>query len=75
MFTSGQNGDVGTYFGSVLVSLSTIESNRKELVDNHLERFLPLCGRLNENRLSRVTALSLLRNLAIDTRKSISYLR
>ncbi|KAE9553538.1 hypothetical protein FO519_003231 [Halicephalobus sp. NKZ332] len=67
MFTSGQNGDVGTYFGSVLVSMCTIESNRHEVANKYLDKFLPLCGRLNENRLSRVTALSLLRNLAIDT--------
>lgn len=39
------------------------------MANSHLDKFLPLCGSLNPNRQARVTALSLLRNLAIDTSK------
>jgi hypothetical protein len=68
MFTNGKEGDLGAYYGQVAVSLSTNEAIRQKVIDKHLDKFLPLCGSLNPNRLSRATALSFLRNLAVDTR-------
>ena len=68
MFTNGKEGDLGAYYGQVAVSLSTNEDIRQKVIENHLDKFLPLCGNLNPNRLSRATALSFLRNLAVDTR-------
>jgi hypothetical protein len=68
LFTSGGEGDIGAYYGQVAVSLSTIEAIRQHVIEKHLDKFLPLCGSLNPNHQSRVTALSFLRNLAVDTR-------
>ena len=69
MFSTGDASDLGAFYGQVAVSLSTIESVRQKVIDNHLDKFLPLCGALNPNRQSRVVALSFLRNLAVDTRE------
>ena len=68
MFSNGKDSDLGAFYGQVAVSLSTIESVRQKVIDNHLDKFLPLCGSLNPNRQSRATALKFLRNLAVDTR-------
>uniref|UniRef100_A0A914YV51 Protein HGH1 homolog n=1 Tax=Panagrolaimus superbus TaxID=310955 RepID=A0A914YV51_9BILA len=68
MFTSGEEGDVGAHYGQVAVSLSVIETIRQHVIEKHLDKFLPLCGSLNPNRQSRATAISFLRNLAVDTR-------
>uniref|UniRef100_A0A7E4VEH7 Protein HGH1 homolog n=1 Tax=Panagrellus redivivus TaxID=6233 RepID=A0A7E4VEH7_PANRE len=67
IFTSGKNEN-GVFYGQIAVSLSTIVEIRDKVVEKHLEQFLPLCGALNPNRQARVTALNLLRNLAVDTR-------